>query len=586
LAPIAVLVLVAVSTSLSLWRPLFVYGHSIDLDPYRQLAFDAALRAGDWLPRWTPDWYHGYGSPLFHFYSPLAYFVTELWLLAGAPLARAFQLTLFVAWLGSGLAMYLLARDAYSRAASTVAAVLYLLAPYHLVDMLVRHALGEHLAFVWIPLAIWGIAGTLSRPGALRFAVGALAMAALPLTHNLMALFALPVVVAWSALAWARTRDRAGLARAAAATWLGLALSAFFWLPALADLAAVSARQRLTSEYFRFSLHFVHPGQLFWSPWGFGGSREGTLDDGMSFQIGVLHWALAAAAAIALAIRLRRARGLSRDEASGTTLAALGVFGAATLMTTALSEPLWTAIPWLALAQFPWRFLTLAAFGASLASGLAIDALIPPAPRWVRPLAAAAAVLLAVLAYGGFARAQFAIYDRAQREPVPAPWPQALALLEDAARYQDLGARANLETLVEDGQSGVSRHEYLPNGVTRLPSRPPAIRAEVLAAGRVERAERLGPNHDRFRVAMQEPGPLRFHQFLFPGWRAAVDGNPAPLRAEPGSGVILIEVPAGPHEVEVEFASTPLRQAASAASALALLGLLIACLGPWLRRPR
>jgi uncharacterized membrane protein len=284
LAPLAAIALVAVVTSAPLWRPLFVYGHSIDLDPFRQVAFDAALRVGDPLPRWTPYWYYGYGSPLFHFYAPLPYFVTELWLLAGASFARAFQLTLFSGWLASGLAMYLLARDAFSRPAATVAAVLYLFAPYHLVDMLVRHALGEHLAFVWIPLAIWGAAGTVSRPGALRFAIGALAVAALPLTHNLTALIALPVVIAWSSLAWARNRDRAGLARAAAATVLGLALSAFFWLPAIADLAGVSARERLTGEFFRYSLH-------------------------------------------------------------------------------------WNAIGWLALVQFPWRFLTLAAFGASLACG-------------------------------------------------------------------------------------------------------------------------------------------------------------------------------------------------------------------------
>ena len=310
LAPLAAIALVAFVTSAPLWRPLFVYGHSIDLDPFRQVAFDAALRAGDRFPRWTPYWYYGYGSPLFHFYAPLPYFVSELWLLAGASLARAFQLTLFSGWLASGFAMYLLARDAFSRPAATVAAVLYLFAPYHLVDMLVRHALGEHLAFAWIPLAIWGVAGTVGRPGALRFAIGALAVAALPLTHNLTALIALPVVIAWSVLAWARTRDRAGLARAAAATALGLGLSAFFWLPAIADLAGVSARERLTGEFFRYSLHFVHPKQLFSPAWGFGGSRAGVEGDGMSFQIGLLHWALAGAAAAALARRVRRAGGL------------------------------------------------------------------------------------------------------------------------------------------------------------------------------------------------------------------------------------------------------------------------------------
>lgn len=575
--------LVAFVTSAPLWRPLFVYGHSIDLDPFRQVAFDAALRAGDPLPRWTPYWYYGYGSPLFHFYAPLPYFVSELWLLAGASLARAFQLTLFSGWLASGLAMYLLARDAFSRPAATAAAVLYLFAPYHLVDMLVRHALGEHLAFAWIPLAVWGVAGTVSRPGALRFAIGALAVAALPLTHNLTALIALPVVIAWSVLAWARTRNHAGLARAAAATALGLGLSAFFWLPALADLADVSARERLTGEFFRFSLHFVHPKQLFSPAWGFGGSLAGVVDDGMSFQIGLLHWTLAGAAAAALAWRFRRAGGLGRDPATWTALAALVVFGGAALMTTAISEPLWSATPWLALVQFPWRFLTLAAFGASLAAGFAIDALIPPERGWARPLAAAASVACALLAYGSYARPQFAVYDRGQDDYLHAPYAEARALLGDPARHRDVAERASLAALIGTGQSGTSRHEYLPKAVTRLPMKPADRRAEVVGGGRLEQAETIGPNHERFTVAMDAAGELRFHQFFFSGWRAAIDGKPAPLACERASGVILVPVPAGVHVVELEFGSTPLRQAAGATSALALLVLVIALAGPWLR---
>jgi hypothetical protein len=483
---------------------------------------------------------------------------------------------LFSGWLASGLAMYLLARDAFSRPAATAAAVLYLFAPYHLVDMLVRHALGEHLAFVWLPLAIWGVAGTVSRPGALRFAVGALALAALPLTHNLTALLALPVVIAWSALAWAQTRDHAGLTRAAAATALGLGLSAFFWLPAIADLGGVSARERLTGEFFRFSLHFVDPTQLFSSAWGFGGSRPGTLDDGMSFQIGLLHWALAGVAAAALARRVLRAGGLGRDPATWTALAALAAFGGGALMTTAISEPLWNALDWLALAQFPWRLLTLAAFGASLASGFAIDALFPPERRAARPLAAAAVVACALLVYGGYAQPRFAVYDRERNEYLHTSYPEARVLLGEPGRHQDVAARADLATLIETGQSGTSRHEYLPRAVTRLPTKPPERRAEVLGSGRVEREETVGPNHERFTVAMEAAGELRFHQFFFAGWRAAIDGKPAPLASERASGAILVPVPAGRHAVEIEFGSTPLRRVANATSALALLLLVAA----------
>jgi len=252
-------------------------------------------------------------------------------------------------------------------------------------------------------------------------------------------------------------------------------------------------------------------------------------------------------------------------------------------MTTAIAEPLWDAIPLLAFAQFPWRFLTLSAFGASLASGFAIDALAPQGRPWARPLAAAAAIACAVLVYGAYARPQFALYDREQDDLVHAAYPEARALLDESARYQEVAARANLATLIGTGQRGTSRHEYLPDGVSRLPVRPPGSRAEVLEGGRVEQTETIGPNHERFTVAMDTPGVMRFNQFWFAGWRAAIDGSEAPLRIEPGSGTILISVPAGTHVVELEFGSTPLRRAASAGSAISLLVLAIASAGPWLR---
>jgi hypothetical protein len=582
LAPLGAIALVAAATSAGLWRPLCVYGHSVDLDPFRAVAFDAAFRAGDWLPSWTPWWYHGHGSPLFHYYAPLPFYLTELFLLAGASLARALQATLFSAWLASGLALYLLARDALSRPAACAAAVLYLLAPYHLVDMLVRHALGEHLSFAWLPLAVWGVAGGVRHGGRLRFALGALAVGALPLTHNVTALVALPLVIAWSVFEAARARSAAGLARAAAAVLLGLALSAFFWLPALAELGQVPARERLTSGYYAFETHFVAPRQLWQPGWGFGGSVAGE-GDGLSFQIGLVHLALLALALAAIARGLRREGGRRLDTSAASTLAAFAVFAAAAWMTTAASRLVWAALPPLALLQFPWRFLAFAAFGASLAAGFAIDGLIPARRGAFRGLAAAAAIASAVLAYAPYTQPRFAVYDRAHEEIVAAPYAEAQTLLHGAARYQDACGRATLAALVASGQGGASRHEYVPAAVNRLPTRVPAQRADLLAGGRIERAETLAPNHERFTLAPGAGGELRFHQFYFPGWRATIDGETAPLTVEPASGLIRVALPAGARVVELEFGSTPLRRAAAAGSLVAVAALLLVAGAPLAR---
>ena len=55
----------------------------------------------------------------------------------------------------SALAMYLLARSLFGPLAAAVAAIVYALLPYQLVDLYVRGALAESWAFVWLPLCAW-----------------------------------------------------------------------------------------------------------------------------------------------------------------------------------------------------------------------------------------------------------------------------------------------------------------------------------------------------------------------------------------------------------------------------------------------
>jgi hypothetical protein len=289
-----------------------------------------------------------------------------------------------------------------------------------------------------------------------------------------------------------------------------------------------------------------------------------------------VHWALVAFALAAIVTRSHLSRGPALAAGPACALAALGVFAGAAWMATAASRFVWEATPLLALLQFPWRFLTLAAFGASLAGGFAIDGLIAPERGRARVLAAGGAILSAVLAYGAYAQPRFAVYDRERNAYVHAAADEARALLRDPARYQDVAERATLATLVATGQSGTSRHEYVPTAVNRLPPRASERKAQLLGSGRIEQAETLGPNRERFRVTLDEGGDLRFQQFFFPGWRATVDGARAPLRVEFGSGLILVALPAGAHLIELEFRSTPLRQAAGAVSLAALIAALAA----------
>jgi hypothetical protein len=122
----------------------------------------------------------------------------------------------------------------------------------------------------------------------------------------------------------------------------------------------------------------------------------------------------------------------------------------------------------------------------------------------------------------------------------------------------------------------------------REPASVPSLRAAPVAsrAGsirwRVTRWDRLSKSV----IVESAGGPLVLHQFWFPGFRTFVDGSERPVRPDPPTGLLSLEVPPGAHEVSWDwkpFAPLPAARVVSAASAAAVLGLLAI---PAVRRQR
>ena len=67
-------------------------------------------------------------------------------------------------------------------------------------------------------------------------------------------------------------------------------------------------------------------------------------------------------------------------------------------------------------------------------------------------------------------------------------------------------------------------------------------------------------------------GALLVGTFAYPGWTASIDGTPAEIQTDSRFGAIQIQVPAGEHEIQLEFGSTPARRIGAVLSALAALG--------------
>src|SRR5206468_4024375 len=112
----------------------------------------------------------------------------------------------------------------------------------------------EHWALALLPLAAWCVEVDIPkgaknpRPRRGFFAplgmstgvgLGALAVAALLLTHNLSGLLFLPFLVLYVVLRAGALRSRAALGGGALLLLGGALLSAFYWLPAVAEFSGV-----------------------------------------------------------------------------------------------------------------------------------------------------------------------------------------------------------------------------------------------------------------------------------------------------------------------------------------------------------
>jgi uncharacterized membrane protein len=212
---------------------------------FRLHGLDDAIRQGVIYPRLFPDFAFGYGHAVLSYYGPLSYYIAEGAHLAGANYSDAIKLAFALSFLGSAFAAYWLARRFVAPLPALVGATAYVYFPYHFVLAYERGALAEHIAWIFLPLILWGLTPQFNVQPAVcllgekskRFAllISALSVAALLLTHSLVTMIFMPfaVIYGWLINGESSLRERA--ARLSLAIGTGLGLSAFQWLPIVAQ---------------------------------------------------------------------------------------------------------------------------------------------------------------------------------------------------------------------------------------------------------------------------------------------------------------------------------------------------------------
>jgi hypothetical protein len=507
------------------------WGHDLMAHVVRIAQVHRGVTEGVFYPLYLHDVFWGFGAPLMLFNPPFPYFLAELLVLLGASPVGALKLGLALGFVGGAAAVYALARPALGRTAAGFAAAAYAVVPYRLLDGWVRAAYPELIATALLPLMLLAARRTATARQGRGWAAVAVTLALLLLTHAPTSLVGIALATAYGLL-WSPPGTRAAfLLRLSLGIALGFGLSAFYLLPAAAELGRTQFQENVgPSSYFFYGYHFIELRQLLDNGWGYGESVPGPAD-GMSFQIGRVHLA-AIAGALALAWRGPRA---ARRELAFWLLAC----AAAVYLTTGHSAWLWRALPLLHPFQFPWRMLMVPALGASVCVGglVLIGERWPP---WARGALAAAVLAALVVSY-----ARFVV-------PLPPPRPIEARITPEALQRW-IGANP----------------VWLPRGVR--PDGLPGPRLLVVGGTGDVQLVRDATHHLVARSRAATPITVRVRIFAFPDWQAFVDRVRLPTRPDPVTGGILLDLPAGEHEVRLQFAMTPIRRTAAVVSLVTLV---------------
>ena len=497
----------------------------------------ANLREGVFPARWMPDAAYGLGYPFFNFYAALPYYFAAIFNFLGFDLLASIKLVQTLGFVFAGLALYGFARRHFAnRWAAWLAAVAYVYAPFHFVNVYVRgDSLSEFYAFIFYPLILWAIDRIFDS--ARNWPLLALSYGGLILTHNVSALIFSPFVLIYCVVrgAWSIRRTQDAL-RTSAAIGAGLllafALSAFFWLPALgeANLTQVSAVQ--TSGYFNYAEHF-RATNLIQNSIGFDYSIATAPGSNSPFALGLAQ-AIGAVAGLGILIGT-----WEKDSQRGFRLFVLIGLALSTFMITPLSKPLWDALPLLSYTQFPWRFLSIQALFTSLAIGYLATVALRPA-RLAIPIGLILVAAMLVTLHPE--------YLPVRSDEIT---PDRLQLYEAFS--------GNIGTTI--------RAEYLPRTLIPRPyTGAPLIDPTAPLRPIVSRGDATGALIERHAIAQHwqvsvtsDAATLNFPIIDWPGWRASVDDQPIETRAAPDLGYLQIDVPRGEHRVEFRLGNTPIR---------------------------
>ena len=499
---------------------LFLYGvpYGVDLPHHFRLAqgFFESIKGGDFYPSWLASTNAGYGDPSVRFYPPALYYLLSFFRLVSGDWYLATLSTLSLLTVSGCLGMYLWASALTERSYAVLAALLYMLSPFHANEMYQAGMYAQYAAASVLPF-VFAFAERVIANRRWRDAGGlGISSGLLILFHPPLALLGSVAVGIYACIRLAQSFGRRALYQLIAGTVCGLAFSCGYWLPMLLELKWKSPSGSGQDKWFAYQNNFIfHP-----SPNSMG-----------NYWIPIITTATFLMAMPAVVLLVKRKR-----HALAPALVALLTF----LMATPLSKPIWDAFPPLHETQFPWRWLTITSACLSILVAISLPELVRMWRTRLRPLSIA---LLGITVIA----LSFTVLQVIR-----------------GATFRDQSA---FDQMVASLQGSETNRDFLPVWVS---DKPATMNQPVETPGRNVHVTEWAVKRKEFQVEAGALTEARLRILYYPFWKATSEGKQ--LTTRPASdGALLVSIPETATSVRVNFVEPA---SSYVAGVLSILGLL------------
>lgn len=510
-----------------LLQPYFFRSHDGFYHVLRLNQFHQAFTSGQFPVRWAPTLLNGIGYPLFVVGYKLPYYIAELFHLLGASTFTAIKLVLFTSILASAITSYALFKEwSKSHLSAITGSVFFTLAPYRLANVFERGAIGESVAYIFVPLLFLGIHKIIKKNSITLFIV---ALTGLLLSHPLILIIFFPVAAAYIFVFSNRLSKDSLLMFTGVLISIGL--TSFQILPMIFERKFMKLDQNLLTAYLG---HFKSPYQLLRIP------MQG-VNIGTRFQIGITHLLIVFFSFISFI----NTKSLKKRLRLGFFLS---LFAFSVFLITQYSSGVWNIVTPLKFILHPWRFLGLAAFASASLSVIILNY----------------SDHLKILVFLIFVSAVF--YTNRHYTKVD----------------QFIGPNLPQEILTGTGTTNneFDPVDFSPESVLFAQPAVEALDPQV----EIKSYERQ-PHSLRALVTAKESGNIKLGILYFPGWKVKLNDQPIQIntkfittnqgKIKDLRGLIIVKVPAGNHTIEANFTETPLRRVGNTTSLFTLIILLI-----------